>query len=211
MIESDKLNTRLRLILAGDAPAGPVHVAEAVIELLRSDEGLDRDTRELLAQALVRGLNGNRVVERNVEGRVLPRLHVEGDKRQGKIDKAILDRLVWLDCAEAVEKLRMQGSTREAAMMIVCNQRPIGWSVLDKALKLHNKFRAEVADPSSALRVQANAQFRDGVEDTLDDELDDDELEALGIDLNFCIDQSDDHYYFARRLFAEREAESAVK
>ena len=191
---SEKVDQRLRnirtqILLTGGSPAGPCNVAGTLIALLRSDEPIEQHTRTLLADALERGISGNRTEVRSADGFLLPRLEVGSMGRDGRVGKAILERRRWLDAAEAVAERRAAGEKGRGIVEAVGNDFSLGYEVMEKAIKLRNKLLKELDDPASQIVAETLNFWRDTEFDRSDE----------------------DQYYFARSLFIEREAETSVK
>lgn len=190
------LNARARAGLHGTMALGPSGVGQAIVDLLRSDFALERDVREALAAAIERGLFGNRSEEQNEFGHQMPWLEIGGMGRDGRVGEAIKARRNWFDAAEELERRRAGNERGYKVLDAVGSEFGLGVDALKAANTFRKRFLAEIDAPGSELVASV--------------------LNASG-DNEFDPDphgggpSGGNHYFLARALFIDREAEAVCK
>ncbi len=190
------MNQRALIALLGGMATGPSGVGREIINLLRSPHLIAAEVRDALADAIERGLFGNQTEERNEFGQLMPWLEVGGMLRDGRVGDAIAVRRNWFNAAEELKIRRSQGERGYRVMEQVGAKFGLGIDAMKNATKFRNRFLREINTPGNNL-----------VSETLN----------YHGDNEFDPDMSDegrtggDHYFYARSLFIEREAEATCK
>lgn len=182
-------NHRVFLGLNCDATFGPSNLAREIIALLRSPLEIAFEVREAIASALERGLDGNRLEERNEHGRLKPYIEIGGMGRDGRLNDAIWTRRKWFNAAEELEEIRKSGKRGYDAQAEIGARYGLGVDGMKKATSFRNKFLKEVRKPGNVLVAEVLNQSGSN-----DFDLDD-----------------DDDYFQARSIFIERESEFYCK
>lgn len=194
--QAQALNYRALGGLSCDNALGASHVARELITLFRSGCDLIPEVREALACALERGLDGNRQAETNEFGRLMPYIELGGMGRDGTVNEAIAARRNWFDASEELERQRKQGRKGHSVIVEIGALFGLGFDGMKKANSFRNKFLAEI-------KVAGNSLVAETLNYMGDNDFDGDPSGAG--------ETGGDHYFYARTLFIEREAEASCR